>query len=288
MALEDPAVASESLLGSVKSHIEDRLRSPFAGAFLVAWVFVNWKALLILAWSSSSIERRVDDVSLSHFSQTQVLWIPLFYASVGLIAYYLLSAFFLAVFEIYGMARRAIERKFDHHRWVSPEAYIELKKKTRTQVKELTDLASDGLGRIDSLQSDLAAASAEKLELEAKLSEQSAISRDEKLKATGLAGEVKRMAADAADTAATIDSASRRIAALEAALSDLEVAAERVLAPIKKDRARQHMTAMDELLKSEAPRSAAQQLASFDRGTAQMLDALDGAIRNSKIIREPF
>lgn len=151
----EPESLTQSLLGSVRSHLEDRLRSPFAGAFVLAWIAVNWKAILILAFSSKTIEQRIAVVIDQHFEASSVVLWPLVYASAGLVAYYLASTVSLALFELYGVCRRSVERWFDQYRWVEPETYMALKQATRAQVAELTELASDHLHRLKKLEVEL-------------------------------------------------------------------------------------------------------------------------------------
>lgn len=153
---EDPKGFLFSLLGSVRTHIEDRLQSPFAGAFAIAWLVVNWKAVLILAFSASPIENRIDVLSKQYLSLDAGLWLPLWYAVIGVIGYYLVATAFLALYELYGMARRWVEIKFDKHRWVNPESYIRFKREMRRQIDDLSSLASDHTDRIEQLSLDLA------------------------------------------------------------------------------------------------------------------------------------
>lgn len=145
-----------SLLGSVKTHLEDRLQSPFAGAFAIAWIASNWKALLILIFSTTSIESRIEVVSAQYFAPAALLWKPLLYSSLGVVAYYIAATVFLGFFEIYGMSRRAVERYFDNQRWVDPSRYMDFKRETRSQIDYLSALASDHLEQVAALQSELA------------------------------------------------------------------------------------------------------------------------------------
>lgn len=164
---DDTGGMLQTIFGSIRTHFEDRLKSPFAGAFLVAWLAVNWKPVLILAFSTISIEERISKVSTEYFSSWSVLWWPLIYAAVGVVGYYIVATIFAVLYEAYGVLRRLVERWFDSYRWVDPSTYIATKSSTRKQIQELTALASDQIERISLLADDAAKAEAEKTTAEA-------------------------------------------------------------------------------------------------------------------------
>ncbi|MUV13486.1 hypothetical protein [Noviluteimonas gilva] len=159
----------QSLLGSLQSHFTDRLKSPFGGAFIVAWLAVNWKAILILAFSDTSIEARTFLTSSFYLTQSNVLWKPLAYACLGVLGYYAIATVFVAFYEVYGLMRRWVERKFDSYRWVDPTTYIATKKATNKQISELSELASDRMDRVEELQAAASLAEAGRKEAEGKL-----------------------------------------------------------------------------------------------------------------------
>lgn len=137
-----------SLSESFRSHIDARLKSPFAGAFVLAWIATNWRALSIFALSNQPIEARVDHVS-SLFNAATVLWKPLGIAIIFTLAFYFFSLLFLVLYEVYAFGQRWVEKRFDRVRWVSPRTYIELKSKNIATVRDLTELASDNMSDIN-------------------------------------------------------------------------------------------------------------------------------------------
>lgn len=155
---------------SIKSHIDDRLRSPFAGAFVVAWMAVNWKAILILLLSSSSLDDRIGRVSVD-LGQYEVLWHPLWLAVCLALLYYLFSAIFLIIVELYGVIKRYLERLFDNVHWASPTEYMGLKRRYRDRERELTDLATDNLEQLTNEKNKATQFLEDKLRLQAELSE---------------------------------------------------------------------------------------------------------------------
>jgi hypothetical protein len=175
---DDAGGMFQTIFGSIRTHFEDRLKSPFAGAFGIAWLATNWKPLLILIFSNLSIEDRISKVSSEYFSSNwNLLWWPLIYAVVGVIAYYVIATIFSVLFETYGVLRRVVERWFDSYRWVDPSTYIATKTATRKQIQELTELAADQLERISVLEDKASIAEAARVAAENSAAE--AVSREQ-------------------------------------------------------------------------------------------------------------
>jgi hypothetical protein len=114
-----------SLGESLRAHVDERVRSPFAGAFVVAWVAINWQAVLILTFSSKSIEERIEFISKNHLSTQDTVWYPLGLAAAIAIGFYFSSASFSILAELYASVESLIAKFFDRIKWVSPEAYIQ-------------------------------------------------------------------------------------------------------------------------------------------------------------------
>lgn len=123
----DGEQGATSLLESVKAHVNERLKSPFGGAFVIAWLVVNWEKLFVLAFSKETAEKR-SSVFAGQMNNIDGLWLPLLYAGLGLVSYYVLSGLSVVLFEAYGVLRRYVEQRFDDYRWVPPSQYIEWKK----------------------------------------------------------------------------------------------------------------------------------------------------------------
>jgi hypothetical protein len=161
-----------NLFGSIQSHVSDRLKSPFAGAFVISWVVHNWRELLILLFSGETIENRILAIAPVVTNLKNILFVPIAYAFIGILGYYVVSIGFLVVFEFYGLARRAVERKFDAFRWVHPDSYLAFKKTSNEKIVELTELASDRIEKIDELKQNGSRLEADLLALQAELSEE--------------------------------------------------------------------------------------------------------------------
>lgn len=150
-----------SLLESVKAHIDERLRSPFGGAFLISWIIVNWERIFLFIFSSITAEEKVAIIKNAPPSTHDLLWAPLGYAAIGLVSYYFLSSVAIALFETYGVVRRFIEQKFDSYRWVPPSKYIEWKKESIATIKDFQEVASDKFDKITDLEAKLLSMQAE-------------------------------------------------------------------------------------------------------------------------------
>jgi hypothetical protein len=158
-----------SLLDSFRSHVEERARSPFAGAFVFSWVAFNWQSLLVVIFSARPIEERIEAV-LPRFQSIEytVLW-PLLLTLVVLLSYYLLSTFFLAVAEIHRVAMSWVERGFQTVGWVSAERVTKAKEKYLKKIQDLVQLAADNTDEISRANSLAADAQKEVLALQAEL-----------------------------------------------------------------------------------------------------------------------
>lgn len=69
-------------LSEVQTQALERLRSPLLGAFTGAWLVANWKLLLILLFSSSSIENRIAVIEQNHLQPARLIYAPLLFALV--------------------------------------------------------------------------------------------------------------------------------------------------------------------------------------------------------------
>jgi hypothetical protein len=133
---------------SIRAHVDERLKSPFGGAVILAWVMLHWQQILYLLFSEMPIEQRISTVATS-----VGLWSSLgksvLLAFVIAVGFYLLSAVFLVVVELYEWLKGFIERKFDGIRWVSPSDYVASKRRYNEQLRSLQELASDNLALLN-------------------------------------------------------------------------------------------------------------------------------------------
>jgi hypothetical protein len=148
-AADDAAQGFLAGIGSsIRAHVDERLKSPFGGAFIVAWLVLHWKGILVLALSDNSIEERILTVA-DQFDSFNSVFLSICLVFAIAVLYYILSSAFLTLAEGYEWLRRRIERKFDSVRWVSPADYMASKSRNMKKVADLSELAADNLTAID-------------------------------------------------------------------------------------------------------------------------------------------
>ena len=74
---------------------KDRLKNPMIGAFVIAWIAVNWRFLAILFFSSKTIEQKIEFIEGNYFDINFNLWIPLAFA----VFYVLILPYIMALFD---------------------------------------------------------------------------------------------------------------------------------------------------------------------------------------------
>lgn len=234
---------------SIRAHVDERLKSPFAGALLLSLVILHWKEFLILAFSSRSIEARIAIVSYE-FS-----WASSLLCSIGLafaiaVIFYLLSAIFLVFVELYEGLKGRIERKFDSIRWVSPTDYMASKKRNGEHVKYLQELAADNLTALDAEKQAVQEAVAESLRIQEQLNEvrsQVSVSAQDKVVAEQRRAQVVQM----------VSSALKNLSIVSDRGTSLEIDYQRILGQLNSLR---HMLDARGILQEEALRVSIKRL----------------------------
>jgi len=74
---------------------KDRLKNPIIGAFVIAWIAVNWRFLAILFFSGKTIEQKIEFIEANYFDINFNLWIPLAFA----VFYVLILPYIMALFD---------------------------------------------------------------------------------------------------------------------------------------------------------------------------------------------
>ena len=157
---------------SVRSHIEERARSPFAGAFVLAWLTVNWPVVVYFFESDRPIVERIS-VAGSLLDQWHALWYPVLVAFALALVFYACSTLFIVLAESYGVVRRFSQRKFDKLTWVAPNEFIRLKQEFEEENGRLTSLASGNLALVDAEKTKAVEAARKALELQEELADRS-------------------------------------------------------------------------------------------------------------------
>lgn len=74
---------------------KDRLKNPMIGAFVIAWIVMNWRILAILLFSEKTIEQKIEFVEANYLSWDLSLKIPLMIA----VFYVLILPYLMAAFD---------------------------------------------------------------------------------------------------------------------------------------------------------------------------------------------
>lgn len=171
---KEPGGFLSGLSSSVQSHLDERLKSPFAGAFAIAWLICNWKAVLILCFSQLKIEDRIELLDTDHFSTWSTLWAPLIFAVAIALSFYVLSAGFYFILQAYQSLQLQIERIFDERaKWLPPSRVIAQKKKYADRISSLEGMAADNAAEIEQANQRALDAAAKNTELQQELIDRS-------------------------------------------------------------------------------------------------------------------
>lgn len=80
---------------SLMDSATDRLKNPIVGAFITAWIAINWRFVAILFFSSKTIEGKIEFIETNYFDIDHNLWIPLAFA----VFYVLILPYIMALFD---------------------------------------------------------------------------------------------------------------------------------------------------------------------------------------------
>ena len=65
------------LFNTIVETSKERIKNPFIGAFILAWIVMNWKGIFYFLFSDASVEERLLIVDLKYTSWSNGLWYPL-------------------------------------------------------------------------------------------------------------------------------------------------------------------------------------------------------------------
>ena len=82
----------KDMVVSVFETSKDRLKNPIIGAFVLSWLAINWRIVMILLFSSEKIEDKINYIETHYFYINYNLWIPL-----GFAIFYILALPYLMV-----------------------------------------------------------------------------------------------------------------------------------------------------------------------------------------------
>ena len=77
----------KDFLPSIKKSFDDRMTNPIVGAFTLSWCMANWKIFLILFFSDKAIEDKISVIEKSYTSLSTILYYPMFFTALYLVAF---------------------------------------------------------------------------------------------------------------------------------------------------------------------------------------------------------
>lgn len=84
----------KEIINSILDSTKDRLKNPLLGAFVFSWLIFNWKPLLYILFSNTSIENKIDFIAECYCSINDNFWFPLMFSIFYIIMFpYILWGF---------------------------------------------------------------------------------------------------------------------------------------------------------------------------------------------------
>lgn len=157
-----------SIYSSLADHVSERLRSPFTGAFLISWIAINWKSLLILFFSAKDIERRIKSVALDFDRWSLLVW-PLLLSIAVIAVFYIGSMLFAWLNQWYELTTQRIVKRFHPYNWMRKSESLAEKEKLLARIRRAEDLAVDNRKEIADATELVNSANAERAEAIAEL-----------------------------------------------------------------------------------------------------------------------
>jgi len=95
--------------------LNSRVRSPLFGYFVLAFIFINWRALLLLWLADEDIEMRIE-LFCFYTNYSSLLLYPALFAVFGAVAYPWINLFFLRLAHKPAIHKNSLQITTDHER----------------------------------------------------------------------------------------------------------------------------------------------------------------------------
>lgn len=117
-----------SQLKSIVEASEDRVRSPWFGSIVIAWIFINWQVVALFLFSKTTVEEKIAVILENHFSVEMWFIYPLGVAFAFTVISPVIS---FGVFKInhWFKVEQEIVKKRAELRTIEFESEIEFRKK---------------------------------------------------------------------------------------------------------------------------------------------------------------
>lgn len=125
-----------NLINAFLDSSKDRLKNPFIGAFVFAWIGINWRPIITLLFSEKSIAERIQKIETDYSS----LWLTLFLPLIIAVFYIVVIPYIMWLFDTFSnLALRNRKENLFKHRMHD----IEGRKKMAIGESEIEEIKSN-------------------------------------------------------------------------------------------------------------------------------------------------
>lgn len=145
----------EELSTTVKATLYERVSSPLLGTFLFAWVVFNWKAILLLTFSDSSMFSRLIVIEANYVNLWDNLYWPLIYASIFTLIYPVVSVVPFLIWEFFASIKVKARRRITSTETLTIAQSIAMKNENRDLEKKYAEAMGENSKKVTQLEEEL-------------------------------------------------------------------------------------------------------------------------------------
>jgi hypothetical protein len=125
-----------NIINAFLDSSKDRLKNPFIGAFIFAWIGINWRTIITLLFSENNIAERIEKIETDYSS----LWLTLFAPLIIAVFYIVVIPYIMWLFDTFSnLALRNRKENLFNHRMHD----IEGRKKMAIGESEIEEIKSN-------------------------------------------------------------------------------------------------------------------------------------------------
>jgi len=125
-----------NFINAILDNSKDRLKNPFIGAFVFAWIAINWRPIVTLLFSDQNITDRIEKIETDYIS----LWFNLYLPLIIAIFYIVIIPYIMWLFDTFSnLALRNRKENLFKHRMHD----IEGRKRMAIGESEIEDIKSN-------------------------------------------------------------------------------------------------------------------------------------------------
>lgn len=155
----------------LKSALYERLNSPFVGCFILSWVFINYKSLLLLIYLDDDIATKIRIIEDLHENYTQFLIKPLILAILFIAIHPVISVFIFWWQESLRDIKRHIKIKIEDAAVIPMLEYRKLESLTSEKLAKHNEMVLVYEGKIEKISAKAEQFFSEKKELKKQINE---------------------------------------------------------------------------------------------------------------------